>query len=385
MLTFHIEKPSQAICGPLKEKIDDLTKPKGSLGLLEEVALQIGLIQQTLTPRLESPHNIIFAGDHGIADEGVSLSPKEITRQMIGNFLSGGAGVNFLARQHRFTLQVVDSAVDFDFPPLLGLIDRKIRKGTRNFLYEPALTAAETERALEAGAEIVSECAQTGCNVIGFGEMGIGNTSASSMWMTCLTDIPLGDCVGAGSGLDAEGIRRKYDVLSRALANYTGYRSGTVSENIPGNTSGHLTGNRSGGSSGCVSGDTAGGLSGYNETFHVMRYFGGLEMVMAVGGMLRAAELKMIVLIDGFIMTNCILAASKMYPAVLDYCIFGHQGDEAGHKRVLDYLGAKPLLRLNLRLGEGTGAICAYPLVESAVRMINEMNTFGNASITKYF
>lgn len=345
MLTFHIEKPAEALRGPLQEKIDNLTKPKGSLGLLEDIALQIGLIQQTLTPGLKCPHNIIFAGDHGIADEGVSLSPKEITRQMIGNFLSGGAGVNFLARQHRFTLQVVDGAIDYDFPPTPGLIDRKIRKGTRNFLYGPALTAAETEQALRAGAETVSECAQTGCNVISFGEMGIGNTSASSMWMTCLTDIPLHECVGAGSGLDGEGIRRKYDVLSRALNNYRGNR----------------------------------------EVTEVMSYFGGAEMVMAVGGMLRAAELKMIILIDGFIMTNCILAASKMYPAVLDYCIFGHQGDEAGHKKVLDYLGARPLLRLNLRLGEGTGAICAYPLVESAVRMINEMNTFGNAAITKYF
>ena len=345
MLTFHVEKPRQALRSALREKIDDLTKPKGSLGVLEEIALQIGLIQQTLTPSLRLPHNIIFAGDHGIADEGVSLSPKEITRQMIGNFLSGGAGVNFLARQHRFTLRVVDGAIDFDFPPLPGLTDRKIRKGTRNFLYEPALTGAETEQALQAGADIVSECAQTGCNVISFGEMGIGNTSASSMWMCCLTGIPLCDCVGAGSGLDGEGIRRKYDVLSRALAKYPG-------------------------------GDDV------NE---VMPYFGGVEMIMAVGGMLRAAELKMVILIDGFIMTNCILAASKICPAVLDYCIFGHQGDEAGHKRVLDYLGARPLLQLNLRLGEGTGAMCAYPLVESAVRMINEMNTFGNASITKYF
>lgn len=345
MATFDIRKPDEQIREALIHKINDLTKPKGSLGTLEELALQIGLVQQTLTPVLARPHNVIFAGDHGIADEGVSLSPKEITRQMIGNFLKGGAGVNFLARQHGFTLKVVDGAIDYDFPPLAGFIDRKIRKGTRNFLYEAAMTEEEMEKALETGAGIVTDCYDTGCNIISFGEMGIGNTSASSMWMTCLTGIPLADCVGAGSGLDATGIRHKYVVLEKALANYRG--DGSVSD--------------------------------------IMRYFGGIEMVMAVGGMLRAAELKMVILVDGFIMTNCVLAASRLYPEMLAYCIFGHQGDEAGHKLVLEFLQARPLLHLGLRLGEGTGAICAYPLVESAVRMINEMNTFGNAAITKYF
>jgi nicotinate-nucleotide--dimethylbenzimidazole phosphoribosyltransferase len=175
--------------------------------------------------------------------------------------------------------------------------------------------------------------------------MGIGNTSSSSMWMTCLAGIDLEKCVGAGSGFDSEGVRRKYNILKQALDNYKG--DGSVED--------------------------------------VLRYFGGYEMVMAVGGMLRAAELKMVILIDGFIMTNCILAASKLYPEVLEYCIFGHQGDETGHKLVLDYLNAKPLLFFDLRLGEGTGAVCAYPLVESAVRMINEMSTFKHAKVTKYF
>ncbi|MCC8172395.1 MAG: nicotinate-nucleotide--dimethylbenzimidazole phosphoribosyltransferase [Parabacteroides sp.] len=345
MTTFTIRRPDQALRQPLTDKINNLTKPKGSLGMLEELALQIGLIQQTLTPRLSRPHNIIFAGDHGITDEGVSLSPKEITRQMISNFLNGGAGVNFLARQHGFTLKVVDGAIDYDFPPIEGFIDRKIRKCTRNFLHEAAMSAEEMEQAIAVGAEIVTECRNDGCNIISFGEMGIGNTSASSMWMTCLTGIPLIDCVGAGSGLDNAGVRRKYEVLRQALENYRG--DGSVTD--------------------------------------VMRYFGGIEMVMAVGGMLRAAELGMIILVDGFIMTNCVLAASRLYPDVPAYCIFGHQGDEAGHKRVLDFLHAKPLLNLGFRLGEGTGAICAYPIVDSAVRMINEMDTFGNAAITKYF
>ncbi len=345
MITFQIEKPDTAIIPLLEEKINDLTKPKGSLGRLEELAMQIGLIQQTLSPSLQHPVNVIYASDHGIADEGVSKSPKEVTRQVIHNFLNGGAGICFLARQHNIELMIVDGGVDFDFPPIPQLIDRKIRKGTRNFLHEAAMTWEEMEQALQYGADIVSDCYRDGCNVISFGEMGIGNTAASSMWMTCLTDIPLAECVGAGSGLDSEGVRHKCNVLQQALANYTGSK----------------------------------------DLKDIIAYFGGYEMVMAVGGMLRAAELKMIILVDGFIMTNCVLAASLLYPDMLHYCIFGHCGDEAGHKSILNKLQAKPLLNMGLRLGEGSGALCAYPIIESAVRMINEMHSFSQAAVTKYF
>lgn len=345
MITFKIEKPDEAILPLLEDKINNLTKPKGSLGRLEELAKQIGAIQQTLSPSLRHPVNVIYASDHGIADENVSKSPKEITRQVVYNFLHGGAGICFLAEQYGFDLKIVDGGVDFDFPAIPQLIDRKIRKGTRNFLYEAAMTYDEMELALQRGADIVSDCYREGSNIISFGEMGIGNTAASSMWMTCLTNTPLIDCVGAGSGLDEAGVRHKYEVLNRALANY----------------------------------------EGDNSVLDVMRYFGGYEMVMAVGGMLRAAELKMVILIDGFIMTNCILAASKLYPEVLSYCIFGHCGDESGHQRLLAYMDVKPLLNLNLRLGEGSGAVCAYPIVDSAVRMINRMHSFKQASVTKYF
>lgn len=345
MITFHIQKPDSALIPALEDKINNLTKPKGSLGTLEKIAMQIGLIQQTLSPTLQHPVNIIYASDHGIADEGVSKSPKEVTRQVIHNFLNGGAGVCFLARQHGFELKIVDGGVDFDFPPIPQLIQRKIRKGTRNFLHEAAMTFEEMEQAMQIGADIVTDCSREGSNIVSFGEMGIGNTAASSMWMTCLTGIPLADCVGAGSGLDDKGVRHKYTILKQALDHYTGDKSVT----------------------------------------DVMRYFGGYEMVMAVGGMLRAAELKMVILVDGFIMTNCVLAASRLYPDMLSYCIFGHCGDEAGHKRVLDALHAEPLLCLGLRLGEGSGSVCAYPIVDSAVRMINEMHSFRQASVTKYF
>lgn len=345
METFTIMRPDDAIRPALTDKINNLTKPKGSLGTLEELALQIGWIQQTLTPTLNHPQNIIFAADHGIVEEKVSLSPKEITWQQISNFLHGGAGVNFLCRQHGFTLKIVDAGVDYDLPYDKGIINMKVRKGTRNYLHGAAMTEEEMELCLERGAEVVRSCREEGSNVLSFGEMGIGNTSSSSLWMTCFTGIPLESCVGAGSGLDNAGIRHKYAVLRQSLDNYKG--DGSPRD--------------------------------------IIRHFGGLEMVMAVGAMLQAAELGMIILVDGFIMTNCILAAGKLYPEVLNYAIFGHCGDETGHKLLLDSMGAKPLLNLGLRLGEGTGAICAYPIVVSSVRMMNEMDNFAHASITKYF
>ncbi len=342
---FPIDLPDETIKTALIDKINNLTKPKGSLGRLEELALQIGLIQQTLTPALRHPQNIIFAADHGIVDEGVSLSPKEVTWQQISNFVHEGAGVNFLCRQHGFDLKIVDAGVDYDLPRDKGIINLKVRRGTRNYLYDPAMTKEEAILCLERGAEIVSHCQTEGSNILSFGEMGIGNTSASSLWMSLLTDIPLEQCVGAGSGLDSEGIRHKLEVLDKAMHNYTG--DGSPAD--------------------------------------IIRWFGGLEMVMAIGAMLQAARLKMIILVDGFIMTSCLLAASRLHPEVMPYAIFGHCGDEAGHRLLLNAMHARPLLDLGLRLGEGTGAICAYPIVDSAVRMLNEMDTFAHASITKYF
>ncbi len=340
-----IDHPDNAIREALQDKIDNLTKPKGSLGMLEELALQIGWIQQTLTPSLHKPQNIIFAADHGIVEEGVSLSPKEVTWQQVIHFTRGGAGVNFLCRQHGFDLKIVDAGVDYEFPKELGIIDMKVRHGTRNYLHEAAMTWEEMELCLERGASMVDLCHEEGSNILSFGEMGIANTSASSIWMHRFTGISLQRCVGAGSGLDNAGIRHKYEVLKQSLENYRGDGSPT----------------------------------------DIIRYFGGYEMVMAVGAMLRAAALKMIVLVDGFIMTSCLLAASRLAPAVTDYAVYGHCGDEQGHKLLLEAMHAKPLLHLGLRLGEGTGAICAYPIVDSAVRMTSEMDSFKHASITKYF
>ena len=345
MIQFSIKTPDEAIRPLALDKIDNLTKPKGSLGRLEELALQLCLIQQTLSPRLTKPCNILFAGDHGIIEEGVTVSPKEVTWQQLSHFSKGGAGINFLCEQHGFRLVLVDAGVDYDIPAGCGIIDKKVRKSTRNFLHEAAMTLDEFDQCLRSGAEVVEMVHKDGCNVVSFGEMGSGNTSPSSMWMHIFTGIPMAQCVGAGAGLDNPGIRHKVDVLERAMANYRG-------------------------------GDSV---------VEKLAWFGGYEMAMAVGGMLKAAELGMTIIVDGFIMSACILAASQLYPEVLKYAVFGHQGDESGHKLLLQAMGAKAILHLDLRLGEGSGAVCAYPILCSAVDMINKMDDFKSVNVTKYF
>lgn len=345
MKTFAIKPIDRSIEDEIINKIDNLTKPKGSLGRLEELALRICLIQHTSTPELKNPHNVLFAGDHGILDEGVSVSPKEVTWQQLSHFSKGGAGINFLCDQHGFRLVLVDAGVDYDIPAGHGIIDMKVRRGTRNFLHGPAMTLEEFDQCVERGAQVVREIHSEGCNVISFGEMGSGNTSPSAMWMHCFTGIDLKRCIGAGAGLDNAGIRHKYEVLSQAAANY----------------------------------------SGDDTPESKIAWFGGLEMAMALGGMLQAAELGMLIIVDGFIMTSVILAASQLYPAVMEYAVFGHQGDESGHKLMLEAMNVKAILHLDLRLGEGSGAVCAYPILESAVRMINHMDSFQSVNVTKYF
>lgn len=348
MKTFDIHSVDRSMQAVIQKKIDNLNKPKGSLGRLEKLAMQVCLVQQTLEPSLAHPCHLLFGGDHGIEREGVSVSPREVTWQQMINFTHGGGGVNMFCRQHGFMLRIVDVGVDYDLSSVPDIIHRKIARGTKNFLYEPAMTEEEFDRTITVGIDFADACIAEGCRVLSVGEMGIANTSPSSIWMHLFGNIPLKECIGAGSGLDSPGICHKYEVLSRAVANFkSSPNQGRVEE--------------------------------------VLSYFGGFEMVAAIGAMLRAAEQHVIVLIDGFIMTACALAAIRLYPAVQDYMIFTHCGDESGHKQMLDIVGAKPLLHLGLRLGEGTGALCAFPIVDSAVRMMNEMNNFDNAKITKYF
>ena len=349
MKEFNIIPVDRSLQGAIQEKIDNLNKPKGSLGRLEELAKQVCLVQQTLEPSLAYPCHLLLGGDHGIEREGVSVSPREVTWQQMINFTRGGGGVNMFCRQHGFKLRIVDVGVDYDFSDVPGIIDRKIARGTKNFLYEPAMSEEEFDRAIQIGSDLVDDCVKEGCRVLCIGEMGIGNTSPSSIWMSLFGDIPLKDCIGAGAGLNNDGIRHKYEVLSKALARHQSYLSPLTSHLLP------------------------------------LRIFGGFEMIAAIGAMLRAAEQHLVILVDGFIMTACALGAIRLYPASQDYMIFTHCGDEAGHKMMLDIVDAKPLLHFGLRLGEGTGALCAYPLVDSAVRMMNEMNNFEKAQITKYF
>lgn len=349
MTKFNIHKPDQKIRQAIIDKIDYLNKPKGSLGRLEELALQVCLIEQTLHPTLHNPCHLLFGADHGIEREGVSVSPREITWQQMINFTHGGGGVNMFCRQHGFKLRLIDVGVDYDLSMHPEIINRKIANGTANFLYGPAMTVEQYQQALNIGAEMADNCFNDGSDIICIGEMGIANTSPSSIWMSLFGNIPLDECVGAGAGLDNEGIRHKYEVLRQAVDNFK---------------------------------SSALDCSNAEE---IIRYFGGFEMVATIGAMLRAAECHLIIMVDGFIMTACALAASRLYPDIVDYMVFGHSGDEGGHARMLSLLDAKPLLTLGLRLGEGTGALCSFPIIDSAVRMITEMNNFQNANITKYF
>ena len=348
MRTFHIVRPDESIRADILQKIDNLNKPKGSLGRLETLVEQICLIQQTLSPTLEHPCHLLFGGDHGIEREHVSVSPRDVTWQQMKNFTRGGGGVNMFCRQHGFKLRIVDVGVDYDLSDTSGIIDRKIARGTRNFLHEAAMSEEEFDRSIQIGSDLVDDCHAEGCNIICMGEMGIANTSPSSIWMHLFGNIPLDECIGVGAGLNNPGLQHKREVLHEAVDHFRA-------------------------------------LNSHPSTLEIIRYFGGFEMTAAIGAMLRAAEQRMIVLVDGFIMTACALAATRLFPEALAYMVFGHCGDESGHQSMLALMDAQPLLRLGLRLGEGTGALCAFPIVQSAVNMVNEMNNFQNANITKYF
>ncbi|OIQ89764.1 nicotinate-nucleotide--dimethylbenzimidazole phosphoribosyltransferase [mine drainage metagenome] len=343
-MNFNITQPNQALSNALLDKIDNKTKPLGALGMLEVVALQVGLIQQSLTPQLNQPTVLVFAGDHGIVEAGVSPYPQAVTAQMVLNFLQGGAAINVFTAQNNMRLRVIDSGVNFQFPPSKDLIDAKIAAGTRNFLQEAAMTAAQCEQALSRGAEIVDAQVAEGSNVFGFGEMGIGNTSSASCLMSVLCGLPIERCVGRGTGLDDAGLKKKMHILAQAIAHH------------------HLSD---------------------SNAMQVLQTFGGFEIAMMVGAMLQAAELQCTLLIDGFITTAALLVAVKLQPNILHYCVFTHCSDESGHKAMLDFLGVKPLLNMNLRLGEGSGAALAYPMVLAAVNFLNNMASFESASVSQ--
>ena len=334
---------SQELKTALQDKINQKTKPPGSLGKLEGIALQAGLVQNTLTPSVKKPAIIVFAGDHGIAADGqVNPFPQAVTAQMVYNFLQGGAAINVFCRQHQLQLTVVDAGVNHDFAPHPQLKDRKMGMGTQNFLHMPAMSLDQCKLAMQAGAEEVKLLHDNGCNTVGFGEMGIGNTSSAALLMSHFTGLPVAECTGAGTGSNAQQLAQKRAILQQVAAKHASPASPE----------------------------------------QALATFGGFEIAMTCGAILQAAALQMLVVIDGFIVTAALLAAVNMQPAVKDYCIFAHCSEEKGHKAMLEYLEATPLLQMDMRLGEGTGAALAIPLIQSAVAFLEEMASFNSAQVS---
>ena len=325
----------------LRHKIDHKTKPLGALGLLEDLALQLGLIQRSESPVLQQPQMVVFAGDHGIAAEGVSAFPQGVTVQMVGNMLAGGAAINVFARQHGFALQVVDAGVAAELSAHPQLQQRKIAMGTKNICNGPAMSRLEAQAALTAGMDIMQ--ALPG-NVVAFGEMGIANTSPAALLLARLTGASIKDATGRGTGLDDAQLRHKQNVLTRALARHPAMQP----------------------------------LDAVGE----LAALGGFEIAMMAGAMLQAASERRVVLVDGFIAGAAALIAQALAPQVRDYLVFCHRSAETGHRLLLAYLQAEPLLELDLRLGEGTGALLAWPLVQSAANFLNEMASFESAGVS---
>jgi nicotinate-nucleotide--dimethylbenzimidazole phosphoribosyltransferase len=322
---------------------DRLTKPRGSLGRLEELSIQLAGIQADPFPSVARKAVIVMAADHGVALEGVSAYPAEVTAQMVLNFLRGGAAINVLARQANARVTVVDIGVATEFEPLPGLIRRKVRCGTRNLAHGPALTRAEAEQALQVGMDVLNEEVERGLDIVATGDMGIGNTTPSSAIAAVLTGLPVKQVVGRGTGIDDQTLQRKIDVIEQSL-----------SVNQP---------------------DPA-------DPLDVLHKVGGLEIAGLAGVMLAAASRRIPIVVDGFISTAAAMIAVALVPCVHDYLISAHQSVEIGHQAMLRHLNIMPLLDLNLRLGEGTGAALAFHLIEASTRILREMATFGEAGVS---
>lgn len=327
----------------LQEKIDSKTKPLGALGTLETLAFQIATVFNTLTPQITNPNIIVFAADHGIANHGVSAYPQDVTRQMVANFLEGGAAINVFCNQNEIQLSIVDAGVNYDFPTNANLINAKIAKGTQSFLHIPAMSETELHLCFEKGKSIVDNIAKTGSNCIGFGEMGIGNTSTASVLMSVVTGLPIEECVGKGTGIEQEKLIQKQNLLKIAIENY----------------------------------------SGEDQLEQQLAYFGGFEIIQIAGGMLAAYENKMLILVDGFICSVAFLIASQINPEIKNNAVFCHCSAEKAHGKLLNYLDAKPILNLDLRLGEGTGCAIAFPVLKSAAVFLNDMASFESAGVSR--
>ncbi len=350
-VSFNISQIDHSRVKEIKHKIDQKTKPQGSLGALETLAIQLATI---LTKKLNDeikiihPNLFVFAGDHGIAKEGVSIAPSEVTQQMVLNFLSGGAAINCFCEVNGIELKVVDAGI---FLPISDkrLIQQSLGKATRNFVGQNAMSSEQVNDGLTYGKKAVTEVLNSGSNVIGFGEMGIANTSSATAIQCMLMDLSVEQCIGRGTGIDDKTFSKKTELLNQAV-NYHQGRINNLGQEL--------------------------------NALTILEAVGGFEIVQMVGAMLAVSEKRKVILVDGYIATAAAMLAINLYPESRGYMVFCHQSNERGHKKMLAYLDAKPLLNLDLRLGEGTGAALAMPLIKAAAAFYNNMASFESAGVT---
>ncbi|OAN18362.1 nicotinate-nucleotide--dimethylbenzimidazole phosphoribosyltransferase [Photobacterium jeanii] len=340
---FCITSPDFSSRSQIQDKINNKTKPLGSLGKLEQVAEQIAQIQQQTQLSIKQPHMVVFAADHGIASHNISIAPQAVTQQMVANFLQGGAAINCFCRSNDMAMTVVDAGilVEPDDHPMLK--KQRIAAGTQDFSQQAAMTHEQAQQAMAYGADIVHQIHQSGCNTIGFGEMGIGNTSSATAIMASLLHLPLDECIGRGTGISDEQLNTKAELIGKGLDIHQGK---------------------------------------LDTPLDILANVGGFEIAQMVGAMLQAAQNQMLILVDGFIATASAFLAVRMYPEANHYFIYCHCSQEAGHQRMLSQLEATPLLDLGLRLGEGTGAALALPLLKAACAFYNDMASFDQAGVT---
>jgi nicotinate-nucleotide--dimethylbenzimidazole phosphoribosyltransferase len=340
----RIKPVNTELLAQAQARLDNKTKPLGSLGRLEEFARRVAAIGGEMAPDVSRKVIFTFAGDHGIVEEGVSLFPREVTTQMVFNFLAGGAGVNVLARHAGAEVRVVDVGVDFDFGDTPGMLHRKVARGTRNFAKGPAMTRDETLAALQVGIDLADLCKAEGVGLVGTGEMGIGNTSPSSAIIAAISGITVRELTHRGTGINDAALEHKIHIIEQGLA-----------LNKP---------------------DPA-------DPLDVLTKVGGLEIAAIAGLVLGCAANSIPVVIDGFISTAGALIASELHPHVRDYVFAAHESVEIGHRFMLERMGARPILDLGFRLGEGTGAALAMSLIEAGVKILNEMATFEQAGVSR--
>ncbi|MCH1929728.1 nicotinate-nucleotide--dimethylbenzimidazole phosphoribosyltransferase [Shewanella sp. A25] len=338
---FQIKPVSHLNDGVIAQKIDLKTKPQGSLGKLESLALQIARIQGAERLQINAPTMLVFAGDHGIAREGISIAPSEVTAQMVQNFANGGAAINVFCRQLGWQLEVIDCGILIP-SNAEGICSQRLGAGTQAIHLAPAMDVATVDKGFEMARQLVERHWQAGCNLIGIGEMGIGNSSAASAIMAAILKLDVKDCVGRGTGISTEVLARKTELLELSLRRHQ---------------------------------------SALHSPKQILAHLGGFEIVQMTGAMLAAAERDMLTVVDGFIATAAALVAVAIAPNVRDYLIFAHQSEEQGHQAMLAHLQAEPLLDLGLRLGEGTGSALALPLIQAAANFYNQMASFSDAGI----